>query len=68
VFAVSQVSNCGKEKGKVTLKMRKQEARMWVDSWRSSRETIDDEDNGPAAVTGTSNEPIITTPSDDDEN
>jgi len=41
---------------------------MWVDSWRSSRETIDDEDHGPAAVTGTSNEPIVTTPSDDDEN
>jgi len=52
-----------KEKGKITLKMRKQEAGRWVDRWSPRREQL----NGPdLTVTAGDGQPIITPPSDDD--
>ena len=52
-----------KEKGKITLKLRKQEAGRWVDRWSPRREQSDDVETPETAGNG---EPIITTPSDDD--
>ena len=54
-----------KEKGRITLKMRKLEAKKWVDRWSPRREQIGNDD--VAAATGGSGEPIVTLPSDDDD-
>lgn len=54
-----------KEKGKITLKMRKLEAKKWVDRWSPRREEIRSHDD--AAAIGGSGEPIVTPPSDDDD-
>jgi len=52
-----------KKKGKITLKMRKQEAGKWLDRWSPSREKINDKND---TLTNSNGEPIITLPSDDD--
>lgn len=55
-----------KEKGKITLKMRKLEATKWVDRWSPRREQIGNDDD-VAAATGGSGQPTVTPPSDDDD-
>jgi len=65
------------EKGKITLKLRKLDAGKWVDRWSPRREPIaNDNDIAAAAVTdgdiaataaGGTSEPIVTFPSDDDD-
>jgi len=52
-----------KEKGKITLKMRKQEAGRWLDRWSPRREQLNGTD---LTVTAGDGQPIITPPSDDD--
>ena len=59
-FILFQVSY--KEKGKITVKMRKQEPGRWVDRWSPRREQL----HGSEDVTDNGVQPIITTPSDDD--
>ena len=62
----TQVSYKEKGRGKITLKMRKLEAKKWVDRWSPRREQIGNDDD-VAAATGGSGEPIVTLPSGDDD-